>query len=122
VKILLTRELLTASVLIAEGLLTVSALIATGLLLTIYLLDLVDSVHGIEKFLLVGDIDGVVLKIIIDDTRETDLPPSGFEVLILRAEVSNDYTASPICIMSVNGATITGQSMVLTDFIISLQG
>jgi hypothetical protein len=63
--------------------------------------------HGIEKFSPVGGIDGVAIDMIIDDTREMDFLPSGFEALILRVEVSNDYTASPVCIMSVNCATIT---------------
>jgi hypothetical protein len=78
--------------------------------------------QDVEEFLPVNGVGGVALDVIIDDDREVDFLSSGFEALILRAEVSNDYTASPICIMSVNGVAITGQSMVLTDFIIPLQG
>jgi hypothetical protein len=68
----------------------------------------------------VDGVGGVILDIVIDDNREMDVLPSGYDALILRAEVVDDYTASPVCIMSVNYAAITRQIMVLTDLIFSL--
>jgi hypothetical protein len=50
----------------------------------------------------VDGVGGVILDIVIDDNREMDFLPSGYEALILRAEVVDDYTASPVYIMSVN--------------------